>query len=229
MEYKVEILNIQLVTHDVYKYLVKKPDGYTYTPGQATLVGIDDPKWIDIKHPFTFTSLNSDKELEFTIKSYDPSLHPTHSGMTNKLPTLKIGDQLIIEEPWGTIQYKGKGVYIAGGAGITPFIAILRELNKNNEIAGNKLIYSNKTEKDIIYHDELVEMFKENPSDLILTLTREENSKYRHGRIDAHFLKNELKTFNTNFYICGPKDMKNQLISHLNTLEVDSQSIVFEN
>ena len=229
MEYIVKILKIQIVTHDVYQYTLTKPDGYSFIPGQATLVGINKPNWSDIRHPFTFTSLNTDKELQFTIKSYDTKLHPNHSGMTAMLPTLTVGDELIIEEPWGTINYQGTGVFIAGGAGITPFIAIFRDLHKKKQISDNILIYSNKKEEDIIYHQELIEIFKDNPNNLILTLTREENSKYLYGRVDSKFLTNHIKNIKTNFYICGPREMKTQLISDLNKLGADSQSIVFEN
>jgi predicted ferric reductase len=44
-----------------------------------------------------------------------------------KIRKLKHGDELIIRDVWGAIEYKGE-VFIAGGAGVTPFIAILRQL-----------------------------------------------------------------------------------------------------
>jgi predicted ferric reductase len=68
-----------------------------------------------------YTSLNDNKQLEFTIKIYD-----SHNGVT-RIRKLKHGDELIIRV-WGAIEYKGEGVFIAGGAGVTPFIAILRQL-----------------------------------------------------------------------------------------------------
>jgi predicted ferric reductase len=43
-----------------------------------------------------------------------------------RIRKLKHGDELIIRDVWGAIEYKGEGVFIAGGAGVTPFIAILR-------------------------------------------------------------------------------------------------------
>jgi len=41
---------------------------------------------------------------------------------------LKEGEELIIRDVWGAIAYKGEGYFIGGGAGITPFVAILRQL-----------------------------------------------------------------------------------------------------
>jgi predicted ferric reductase len=35
---------------------------------------------------------------------------------------------------FGAIEYKGEGVFIAGGAGVTPFIAILRQLQADDKL-----------------------------------------------------------------------------------------------
>jgi ferredoxin-NADP reductase len=87
------------------------------------------------KRPFTFTSLNDNDYLEFIIKIYD-----SNDGVTRELGKLKQGDELLIHDVWGAIEYKGEEI-IAGGAGVTPFIAILRQLQAENKIANNKLFY----------------------------------------------------------------------------------------
>jgi ferredoxin-NADP reductase len=194
MNYKTKILMIEFETHDTKKFFVEKPEGYNFKPGQATNLSINQDGWKDKERPFTFTSLNEDFVLEFTIKKYD-----SHNGVTKKLHELKIGDEVILSEPWGFLEYKGNGTFIAGGTGITPFISIFRSLG--NEIKNNKLIYSNKKSRDIIFEKELKEIFKEN---LILTLSEEKNSNYLDKRIDKNFLKKHVVDFQENFYVCGP-------------------------
>src|SRR3989338_8527015 len=156
MEQKIKILMTEFVTHDVKRFILEKPQGYKYLPGQAVDLSINNPKLKGEKRPFTFTSMNSDLVLEFTIKRY-----ADNKGVTEELHKLKAGNELIIEEPFGTINFQGKGVFIAGGAGITPFIAILRDLKENGQVAGNSLIFSNKTQKDIILEKEFTEMCRE--------------------------------------------------------------------
>ncbi|MBI2356817.1 flavodoxin reductase [Candidatus Dojkabacteria bacterium] len=228
MSYTVKIVKIEPITHNVRRYTLEKPENYSFIPGQATDVSINMEEWKEDKHPFTFTCLNSSPTLEFTIKSYFLKDFPNHSGMTEKLFTLNVGDELILDDPWGTINYKGKGIFIAGGAGITPFIAILRDLQSRNEISGNRLFFSNKTEKDIIIKDELIDIFKDNPKDLLFTLTQEEKEGYEHGRINREFLEREISDFKTNFYICGPSQMKHELIETVKGLGASVDSIVFE-
>src|SRR5258707_11043624 len=110
-------------THNVKTFRVTKPDDFSFIPGQATDLSLNEDGWKENKHPFTFTCLPDDDYLEFTIKSYD-----NPEGLTHKLSTIAKGTEFEISEAWGAIEYKGQGVFIAGGAGVTPFISIFRNL-----------------------------------------------------------------------------------------------------
>jgi glycine betaine catabolism B len=216
----VKILEITDVTHDVKSFKIEKPQGYSFIPGQATEVSINKEGWRTENRPFTFTSLNEYPYLEFTIKRY-----ADHNGVTNQLHQLKVGDELIIRDVWGAIEYKGVGYFIAGGAGITPFIAILRQLHKDGTLQGNKLLFANKTAADIIYSDELQSMLG---GDFINILSAENNPKFYHGHINEDFLKAQVRDFGAHFYVCGPDPM----ISAINDLLVKQgaspDNVIFE-
>jgi ferredoxin-NADP reductase len=216
----VKIISVQPVTHNVRSFRFEKPGGYTFHPGQATEVSINKKGWELERRPFTFTSLNEWPYLEFTIKIYSD-----HKGVTNELGSLKAGDELIIRDVWGAIAYKSEGYFIAGGAGITPFIAILRQLNKENKIAGNQLYFSNKTENDIILHDELDNILGKNAHYIV---TDSNNPKYKKNYIDKEFLQAEIKDFRKPFYICGPDKMVSDLTTTLVELGATPDAVVFE-
>jgi ferredoxin-NADP reductase len=219
-EYIVKILRIDRITHNVRRYRYEKPKGYRFMPGQATDVSINTEKWKNEKRPFTFTCLNDETYLEFTIKSYTD-----HDGMTNALWHVKPGDELIIRDVWGAINYDGPGVFIAGGAGITPFIAIFRQLYKDGAVNGNRLIFSNKTSEDIILKDEFTKILGNN---FLNTLTREKNPLYDNRRIDAQFLKEKIVNFRQHFYICGPDRFVTEISETLKQLGADPQSVIVE-
>ena len=223
MEYNVKILKIEQVTPNVKRFVVEKPKGYTFIPGQATSISINKDEWEYEKRPFTFTSLNDDKYLEFIIKIY-----PERKGVTLEMNSLKSGDELIIGEPWGTINYKNEGVFIAGGAGVCPFIAILGELKRKGKFENNFLIFSNKTSKDIILEKELKEMFKEHPKNLILTLTREKKKNYLNSRINKKFLKKIINRCPKNFYVCGPENFVEDIQKIVIELGCNAESFVIE-
>jgi ferredoxin-NADP reductase len=219
-EHIVRILRIEQVTHDVKRFQVEKPEGYSFIPGQATDVSINSPELRDEKRPFTFTCLNREPYLEFTIKIY-----PSHNGVTNELGKLKPGAELIIRDVWGAISFKGKGIFIAGGAGITPFISIFRDLRTKNEISGNTLIFANKTKADIILEHELRDMLG---NSFINILSDEKDNGYSQGMITVDFLKANIGDSNRNYYLCGPPPMMDAVKQQLASLGVGENSITLE-
>ena len=220
MDHIVKILSTNYVTHNVKEFNVEKPQGFAFTPGHATDLSINQEGWKDKKNPFTFTCLTDDDHLQFTIKIYPES----EEGVTRHLSELKPGDELIISDSWGAIEYKGPGYFIAGGAGITPFLAILRELNRENKLEGNTLFFSNRTKDDIILSDELKAMLGENA----LFVTTQDVGPGDHRRIDAEFLKTEVKDFSKHFYVCGPDAMVAEINKTLEGLGADVNLVVFE-
>ncbi|WP_037319493.1 FAD-binding oxidoreductase [Salegentibacter sp. Hel_I_6] len=220
MEKTVKIKEVKSVTHDVKQFLVEKPNGYKFTPGHATEVSINMDKWKDEKRPFTFTSLNEDDYLEFTIKIY-----PDHDGVTEQLDELKPGDELIVRDTWGAIEYKGPGYIIAGGAGITPYIAMLREFKKKNKLDGIKLIYSNKADKDIILKEELDALLGNNATYVI---TDQNDTQFTKAYIDEDFLKKHIANFEERFYVCGPPKMTEEIGDILEKLGAHTDAITLD-
>ncbi|HEU5165531.1 MAG TPA: flavodoxin reductase [Chitinophagaceae bacterium] len=216
----VKIQSIKNATHDVLQIVVERPPGYDFTPGQATEVSINKDKWKEEKRPFTFTSLPDARFLEFTIKTY-----PARKGVTNELLTLKPGDELILHDVWGAISYKREGVFIAGGAGVTPFLSIFRYLQVSNKIGGNKLIFANKTKADIIHENEFKKMLG---NSFINILSDEKVEGYAHGFITKDFLSNTIKQFDQTFYVCGPPPMMDAVQGYLADLGVTNNSVVVE-
>ena len=219
-EHIVKIINAEMVTHNVRRFTIEKPSNYKFTPGQATEISINKPKLKDERRPFTFTSLAKWPALEFTIKIYND-----HNGVTNALGNLSPGDEIILHDVWGAIRYKGSGVFIAGGAGVTPFIAILRDLFDRGEIEGNRLIFSNRTAADIILKKEFEMMLGDN---FFNTLTREQNTEFNFGRIDKEFLEKQVINFHKNFYVCGPDKFVKDILQNLENLGARPESLVFE-
>ncbi|CAM4319513.1 flavodoxin reductase [Gillisia hiemivivida] len=216
----VKIKSISHNTHDVLHIVTEKPNGIDFNPGQATEIFIDKEGWKNEGRPFTFICLPKEDYLEFMIKTY-----PSHEGVTNKLLDLKTGDKLILNDVFGAIAYQGEGTFIAGGAGVTPFISIIRHLRDTGKLGNNKLIFANKSKKDIILEKEFQEMLGEN---FINILSEEETEGHAHGHISEDFIKKNANSLDSNFYVCGPPPMVEAMEKQLNNLNVDKKKIVTE-
>lgn len=220
MTHTVKILKIEKITHDVLHLVTEKPRDIDFVAGQAADVSINKTGWEKEIRPFTFTSLPGDPHLEFTIKTY-----PSHNGVTGQLLTLAPGDSLLIHGVFGDIHYRGEGIFIAGGAGITPFIAILKDLEKNNAIGNNKLLFANKTKDDIILEDTFTRLLGGN---FINVLSDEVRTEYAHGYITADLIRKYADANTKYYYLCGPDPMMDAVGNHLTALGIDETHIVKE-
>jgi ferredoxin-NADP reductase len=220
MDHTVRILHIGFVTHDVKQFIVTRPDGFEYEPGQGVEIAVDQEGWREEGRPFTPTSAGAAPVLEFTIKGY-----PDHEGVTRKLHSLKPGAELLMSEAFGTITYRGPGTFVAGGAGVTPFLAILRQLGEDGEMADCRLLFSNKSPADVICEKELRHLMGER---LHLTCTERSAPGYDHVRIDRAFLESKEVDLGRPFYLCGPPAFVEELREALEDMGVDPHGIVVE-
>lgn len=217
---RVKIISIDHLTHDVLKIVAEKPTTIDYQPGQAVDISISKQNWEQELRAFTFTSLPDDAYIEFTIKTY-----PSHNGVTAQLLSLNEGDELLIHDVFGDITYKGEGIFIAGGAGVTPFISILKQLEKENSIGNNKLIFANKTKADIILEGKFRQLLGEN---FINILSDENIANYEYGFISADLIKKHTDEHSQYFYLCGPEPMMQAVEKHLSSLGISESFIIKE-
>lgn len=201
--------------------IAEKPNNLSFQPGQATDVSIATPKWEDEKRPFTFTSLPKEGQIEFYIKVYSD-----HDGVTNQIGKLERGDSLNIGDVFGAIEYQEEGIFIAGGAGVTPFISILKSLDDENKIGNNKLIFAKKKFEDIIHREYFEKLLGEN---MINVLSDEDKEGCEKGFITKEIIeKAREESKNQYFYLCGPPKMMDSVLEELKGLGVEDKYIVKE-
>ncbi len=215
--HRITIQSITVRTPDVRSFTCTKPEGYEFAPGQATELAVDADGWRDETRPFSFTSLPDDELLEFTIKSY-----PDHDGVTEQIGQLAPGDSFLIGDAWGALADHGPGVYIAGGAGVTPFLAMLRQRSADDTLDGCHLVFSNSTEDDIICRQELEAMTGLRTTFLV---TEQPDSPLASDQLDEQILKELVDDFDQPFYVCGPPAMTEQIGEALANLGADTESV----
>ena len=218
--YKVKVLKTDMVTHNVKRFEVQRPMGYNFISGQATDVSLNKYGMEKELRPFTFTSICDSDYLEFMIKIYSG-----HDGVTKKLGDVEAGDELILHDVFGTITYHGPGLFIAGGTGITPFISIFRDLKSKGTLEGNKLIFVNRTNADVILKEELEEMLSEN---FIKVVETSSDPSLTPGALNRELLETYVDDKNQFYYVCGPDSFTLAMVEHLVELGVDKRQIIIE-
>jgi ferredoxin-NADP reductase len=219
MAHTVELRQIEPVTHDTYHLVFDKPDDFAYSPGQGVELHILKEGWENEGRPFTPITLPEEATLEFIIKAY-----PDHNGMTEQVAKLVRGDKLKMSGPFGDISDQGPGVFIAGGAGVTPMIAILRkQLHENGTLDGSTLLFASKAERDIIWRERF-EAMKGLKTGFVVD---EDGASVPKGRLDRAYLADYV-TPDSLCYLCGPPPMMDAVRASLKDLGVKADKIVEE-
>ncbi len=211
MKCHLTLKQIEPVTRDTHHLVFDRPEGFEYSPGQGVELFLLKDGWEAKGRPFTPVTLSDDPTLEFVIKSY-----PDHHGVTEQIGKMKPGDEVEMKGPFGAISDKGPGVFIAGGAGITPMIAILhKRLHDHGTLVGSTLLFANKTEDDIIWRDR----FEAMEGLTTAFVVDEPGASVPQQRLDRDYLR-QFVSADSRCYLCGPPPMMDAVRSALNDLGV---------
>jgi ferredoxin-NADP reductase len=129
---------------------------------------------------------------------------------------VKAGDKMGVIAPTGRFLpvYEAKKhlICIAGGSGVTPFRAFVREATRRKFPTRITILYSVRTTNDIIFDQEFRNLQAENQNfNYYVTCTRlhpEDPWTGRRGRINAEWVKEHILDLpNTVFYACGPNEL----------------------
>ncbi len=217
MNYPVKLLKKEKRTHDVFGLTLERPTDYTFSMGQFVDFTLDRPGMPSEKAPLSFTGLNSDPELHLALKT-----HMERNDITSHINWLQEGDVVHISEPKDEVIYRGPGVFIAGGTGITPFMAIFRQLQQDGNLNGSMLLFANKRGGDICFEGELHHMFG---NKVISILALEDRPGNVAGEIDAAFMRNHVTDLDQPFYVCGPEPFVNSVRDVLAELGVEKSRV----
>ena len=213
MKFKSKVEKKEWLAYNVVHLKMTKPEGFNYDAGDAIEMEIGD----NGPGPFTMTSLPEWEGLEFIIRIYKE-----HHGLTEAVSQLKAGDEVGLTEPFNTFTPKPDGIFLAGGTGITPFIAIMRKLYAEDKLKKSMLFFSNKSRKDLFLEDELRKMMGDRYQNVI---TSDKEDPQYYGRIDKDFLESRIKDFSKPIYVCGPPPFDEAMQKLLNDMGVESDNV----
>ena len=206
LKYETTILQIIPRTSDVTSYRFPKQKGLDYKAGQFFFVTIKQRNK-ELTKPFSFSSSPTEPDhIEFTKKF-------TEHEFSLALKACRMGDWARIDAPYGQLTFEGEYPRIAllsGGIGITPFMSIIKNAGDKQFESKITLFYGCRTEKDIVFKEELEEFAKNNNNLKLVFVISEPSPQWggNTGIITAELVKKELPDYKENmFYTCGPPGM----------------------
>lgn len=204
----------------------------------------------EIERKYTPTH-STPRGFAMVIKIYRPTLErfPDGGKMSRVFDSLKVGDKIQVELPFGLIEYHGQGRFkksrqdyvvknigmVAGGSGITPMLRLIDHiLTTPDDETKLTLLFANRTEADIIMREWLDDMANKYPHRFRVkyTLTRPSESWNQYnGLVSKEMLMETMPPPSEDnlILLCGPAEMvKKHGKENLAQLGYDVQKRVWE-
>ena len=218
------VVEIRQETPTVKSLILDLPDWTTHLAGQHVDVRLTAEDGYQAQRSYSIASPPEDKYLMLTVERLeDGEVSPY---LTDEL---LVGDRIELRGPIGgyfvwnprDTQNEGSPLFlVAGGSGIAPLMAMIRQrANLQNKVP-TKLLYSSRSYDDVIYREEL-DRISANDSSLrvIHTLTRLQPQNWLgyERRIDRPMLAETAwqTAENPIAFTCGPTALVEAVANHL--------------
>ncbi len=231
------IREVNKVASETVNVVFEKPgSSFQYKPGQfITIIKEIDGKKVRRAYSLCTTPF-LDEYPTVTVKRVPGGL------MSNYINDhFKAGDQVEIMEPMGrfTVDYDAnasrKAIFFGGGSGITPLYSILRSMlakEPNSQVA---LVYGNRTEEFVVFHDEYQQLKVEygDRFQIIHMLEKDPNGFAQHvGRptpeVISQVTKDLFPADEAEIFICGPEPMMQVVKEGVKLAGVEEERIHME-
>lgn len=219
------------VAEGTMAFYFEKPTDFKEKAGQYMDVTLLDPPETDAEgntRSFSLVSAPHEEKLEIAMRM-------RNTAFKGVLKTMPLGGEVKIDGPMGSFILPNDGsrpiAFLAGGIGITPFVAMVRHAAKEKLPHALFLFYSNRRPEDSAFLAELEETQKINQNyKLIATMTDMGNSvrpwKGETGYINEAMIKKYIPDVLAALYcIAGPPQMVEAMRQVLNTMGVNDDNI----
>lgn len=214
-------------TSGVKSFSLLAPEWRPHRPGQHVDVRLTAPDGYQAQRSYSIASAPApDGRFDLTVERIaDGEVSPYFHDV------LVQGDEVEVRGPIGGYfvwepALGGPLLLIAGGSGVVPVMAILRDRSAADTPPFATLLYSSRTIDDVIYRDELERLAANDAGLRVLhTLTREQPPGWTGfaRRIDKPMLEEALSGIDPQplTYICGPTLLVEAAANGLVELGVD--------
>lgn len=188
---------------------------YSFTPGQFAIIHFPTIEGSMPYRSYSIAGIDGNT-VEFCISLKEEGAATAH------LWSLKKGDSLEITEAKGDFILKEpiapEVCFIATGTGIAPFKPMINRLINESPNTTIHLIYGNRAQKDIIYHELWCELEKKNPNFHYHPTLSQEKWEFHTGYVHAIYNNLFKDAPIAQFYICGWKEMISETRQNLKKL-----------
>lgn len=170
------------------------------------------------EHPYTISSSPKEPALRLAIKDLGDA--------SRAIQNISEGSRATVEGPYGRFfphpnEVVAPELWVAGGIGITPFLARMRHLERIGQPADVCLIFCVQDETRELFRDELRSLATSLPG-----FNLEFHHFYREGPVSREYVEKVCPDLAQRLvHICGPRPLNDLLIQHARSAGIPASSI----
>ncbi|HKW43487.1 MAG TPA: FAD-dependent oxidoreductase [Thermoplasmata archaeon] len=224
--FRTQVVTSRPLTPSTRAIEVEKPREFTFRPTQFTFLQLRTEFGMDAR-PMSLATSPTRPNLEYAVRASD-------SPYKRAFAALQPGDEVRVFGPIGdfVLHETRPAVLVAGGVGITPLKGMAEYAVDKALPIPMRLVYSNRSEDEIVYRDELDALQKQNPRFQVLhTLTRSSDSAWKGatGRIDQALLGKVARGLTEPiYYVSGTPSMVMGTLRLLRDMDVPDSRLEVE-
>ncbi|MGE5640530.1 MAG: ferredoxin--NADP reductase [Clostridia bacterium] len=234
MEYETRLLRRETVAEGTVAFYFERPAGFAFEAGQnVTLSLIDPPESDSLGTSRTFTLASAPHEADLMVAT-----RMRDTAFKRILRGAPLGARLKLDGPAGSMVLgadpKKPVVFLAGGIGVTPFLAMARHAAAQRLTHRIHLFYSNRRPEDAAFLGELRMLERTNPRfRFIPTMTQMDKSSLQWDGSTGPIGMNLLSPMLGNpkdavYYFAGPPSMAMSMYDLLQRLGVAADDMQSE-
>ncbi len=220
------VKSVQSESKRVKLFRLELPEETRFRAGQYFDVRLTAPDGYQAQRSYSVTSSPTEApEIELAIELINEGEVSSYFH-----EFVEPGDQIEIRGPVGghftlSPNFTKPLLLIAGGSGVAPIMSMLRQRQSVESSAPTILMFSTRTEDDVLFRDELTELATQDSNfELTLALTRSHDAvagdelERQYRRIDRPMIDSaiaKLKSLPARAYVCGGSDFVEAIGNHL--------------
>ncbi|NIC07217.1 benzoate 1,2-dioxygenase electron transfer component BenC [Billgrantia bachuensis] len=225
-EFPGRVAEVSRLSEDSFELVVDldEGEGLTFLPGQYVNIQVPGS---DETRSYSFSSLPGERRASFLIRNVPDGLM---SGYLTG--TAKPEDALTLTGPMGSFylrEVERPVLMLAGGTGLAPFLAMLRQLQERGCDQPVRLLYGVNIDDHLVKLDELDAFVEALPDFAYTTVVADAASEHpRKGYVTHHMAPELLHDGAVDVYLCGPPPMVDAVLTHFREQGIDPASFHYE-
>jgi benzoate/toluate 1,2-dioxygenase reductase subunit len=221
-----EMVEVRQLSPTSIGFAVRMKDAgqLSYLPGQYVNVSVPGTSQT---RSYSFSSMPRDGIVEFLVRNIPNGLMSSYLA-----GSAKPGDALTLTGPIGSFYLRDVTrplLFLAGGTGLAPFLAMLEALQKKGMTQPVHMIYGVTNDADLVETDKLATFAAAIPGFTYLTVVADPASAHeRKGYVTHHLPDAALHSGNVDLYLCGPPPMVDAVRAYLAEKGVKPANFHFE-